>query len=376
MPIYDSSRNKEPPISNHAVHDRATARSLERHHQRLRMIAQQNIRPYNVGDGWSHSKPRYEHLTHNLKRAQLEGERYADISRDNQNLLRKIALMEQSAVLDPTEGTWEFAPGVRLNRFQVPVIDHCISLQPQMRGAAKVPESLNRGARKRELERITRENLGIVQRIQNCPPSEQTRLDALRAHAAKNERIRHRIRQPKLGLGFHSPSLSPSAETRLATPQLRGATAPAPSQMPRRVFTPAQVFAPFERRGEPVPSALLRDAAEGATELLVVRDHATAAPSLAPPSLPPPTPPPPAPPRAPGQHHRLLAPPAPPCLRPDGPPPPRGTAGRRIGLRAWLDGARRRPARPDLVGVALPRGARTLTLALAPTPDPARTNLA
>ena len=285
MPIYDSSRNKEPPISNHAVHDRATARSLERHHQRLRTIAQQNIRPYNVGDGWSHSKPRYEHLTHNLKRAQLEGERYADISRDNQNLLRKIALMEQSAVLDPTEGTWEFAPGVRLNRFQVPVIDHCISLQPQMRGAAKVPESLNRGARKRELERITRENLGIVQRIQNCPPSEQTRLDALRAHAAKNERIRHRIRQPKLGLGFHSPSPSPSAETRLATPQLRGATAPAPSQMPRRVFTPAQVFAPFERRGEPVPSALLRDAAEGATELLVVRDHATAAPSLATPSL-------------------------------------------------------------------------------------------
>ena len=67
MPIYDSSRNKEPPISNHAVHDRATARSLERHHQRLRTIAQQNIRPYNVGDGWSHSKPRYEHLTHNLK---------------------------------------------------------------------------------------------------------------------------------------------------------------------------------------------------------------------------------------------------------------------------------------------------------------------
>ena len=189
MPIYDSSRNKEPPISNHAVHDRATARSLERHHQRLRMIAQQNIRPYNVGDGWSHSKPRYEHLTHNLKRAQLEGERYADISRDNQNLLRKIALMEQSAVLDPTEGTWEFAPGVRLNRFQVPVIDHCISLQPQMRGAAKVPESLNRGARKRELERITRENLGIVQRIQNCPPSEQTRLDALRAHAALPELV-------------------------------------------------------------------------------------------------------------------------------------------------------------------------------------------
>jgi hypothetical protein len=35
------------------------------------------------------------------------------------------------------------------------------------------------------------------------------------------------------------------------------------------VFTPAGVFEPFERRGEPVPSALLRDAPEGSTQLLV-----------------------------------------------------------------------------------------------------------
>ena len=81
---------------------------------------------------------------------------------------------------DPTEGTWEFRPGVRLNRFQVPVIDHAISLSPKTLGVGS-----NRGARRRELERITRENHSLVQRIQTCLPSEHSRLDVLRRHAAQ-----------------------------------------------------------------------------------------------------------------------------------------------------------------------------------------------
>ena len=47
-----------------------------------------------------------------------------------------------------------------------------------------------------------------------------------------------------------------------------GSANPNPDQV-RRVFTPAGVFEPFERRGEPVPSALLRDAPAGSTQLLV-----------------------------------------------------------------------------------------------------------
>lgn len=54
---------------------------------------------------------------------------------------------------------------------QTPVIDHGISHQPQFpqRGAAREPESLNWGSRRRELERITNENRGIVHRIHERP---------------------------------------------------------------------------------------------------------------------------------------------------------------------------------------------------------------
>lgn len=251
-------------IASLAVEERQTARSLERHHQRLRNISQHNVRRNNVGNAWIHSQPQYEHLRDNRKRAQLQGERFGAINRENRLLLQKIGLMEQKAV-DPTVGTWEFAPGVRLNRFQVPVIDHAISVQPHMptRGSAKVPESLNRTARKRELERITRENLGIVYRIQTCTP--YLRADELRHHAAEHERHMNRIRKPKLGLGFHSPPPSPQPSRPSTTPS-RGAT---PGTQPRRVFTQAAVFEPFSRRGEPVPSTLLREAPAESLELLV-----------------------------------------------------------------------------------------------------------
>ena len=62
------------------------------------------------------------------------------------------------------------------------MIDHAISLSPKTPGVGS-----NRGARRRELERITRENHSLVQRIQTCLPSERTRVDGLRRHAAQHE---------------------------------------------------------------------------------------------------------------------------------------------------------------------------------------------
>ena len=126
-----------------------------------------------LGNSWhtgpQRSRPTYAHLRENLKKQQLEAERFETIEHENRLLLEKMsALMASGSVLDPCEGTWEFGPGVRLNRFQMPVIDHAVSHQPPlpMRGAAKEPESLNWGSRLRELERITHENRGIVTRIQ------------------------------------------------------------------------------------------------------------------------------------------------------------------------------------------------------------------
>ena len=250
--------------------DRSTARAFEGHQQRLHTISHQNPRPNNT-NSWLRNKPAYLHLTQNAKGAQLQGERQGAIGRENLVLLRKIALTEAS--MDPTVGTWEFSPGVRLNRFQVPVIDHVLSVSP------KTPQrGSNRGARRRELESITRENFRIVQRIQQCTPSERIRLDALRRHAAQHERYQNNIRQPKLGPSFRLPLphagsppwLDPRHWPERRHQQQRSPPSPS-EQMPRRVFTPAHVFAPFERRGDPVPSALLRDAAEGSASVCTVQ---------------------------------------------------------------------------------------------------------
>jgi hypothetical protein len=164
--------NTEPPVSNRTVHELELQQRHRMHQQRLNDI-QQGKRRRDLGNQWRkgplQSRPQYRHLTYNGKKAQLQNERYDTIERENKLLLDKMsALMVARPVLDPTEGTWEFSPGVRLNKNQLPVIDHGISHQPPMpqRGAAKHGESLNVGTRRRELERITQENRGIVSRIQ------------------------------------------------------------------------------------------------------------------------------------------------------------------------------------------------------------------
>lgn len=162
--------NVEPPVMNRLARELAVQRQQRVHQQHLREIAEGGRRRGFVGHEWTRSKPAYRHLMQNRKKAQLESDRYGVIERENRILLDKmLALTLGAPTLDPTEGTTEFKPGVRLTKTQRPVIDHAISHQPQMpqRGAAREPLSLNWGARKRELERITQENHGIVTRLQS-----------------------------------------------------------------------------------------------------------------------------------------------------------------------------------------------------------------
>lgn len=165
--------NSEHPVSNQAVHQNELYRKRKMHQQRLAEISMGGRRG-DLGNRWltgpNRSRPTYAHLDQNLKKVQVEAERFDRIEHENRILLEKMsALMASNGVVDPTEGTWEFQPGVRLNKHQMPVIDHGISHQPTMpqRGAAREPESMNWGSRRRELERITQENRGIVYRIQD-----------------------------------------------------------------------------------------------------------------------------------------------------------------------------------------------------------------
>ena len=103
-----------------------------------------------VKDNWKglrphDPRPQYGHMIYNGKKAMLQEERFATIEYENSLLLGKMRRIMQV-------GTAASNPGVYVAD-EVP------------------PRSLNEGWRRRELRRITEDNLGIVRRIQDCPPS-------------------------------------------------------------------------------------------------------------------------------------------------------------------------------------------------------------
>ena len=162
---------REPPTCNRTLTQMEQARKHQAHQQRLLEISHGSRRG-TLGNKWregpNRSKPVYAHVTHNLKKAQITTERFDAIDHENRLLLGKMtALMNSNPLIDPTQGTWEFSTGVRLNKFQMPVIDHAMGSSMPQRGAAREPWSLNLDARRRELERISNDNRGIVERIQS-----------------------------------------------------------------------------------------------------------------------------------------------------------------------------------------------------------------
>lgn len=106
--------------------------------------------------------PRFKHLQQNLKKAQLEDERNMDIERENRLLLEKMSsIMESSKGEEAAAGTIEFAPGVRINKQQLPMLDNWKRWEVK---------SINKEVRRKELMRITEENQAILRRIQEKKP--------------------------------------------------------------------------------------------------------------------------------------------------------------------------------------------------------------
>ena len=219
--------NAEPPVSNRTVYMLEQERNQKMHEQRLYEISSGKRRG-NLGNRWNmgpfQSRPSYPHIRDNLKKQQMESERFDAIEHENRLLLEKMsALMASGSVVDPTEGTWEFQPGVRLNKFQMPVIDHAVSHMPQMpqRGAAKEPESLNWSLRKRELQRITQENQGIVTRIQGRGSSFPTQSQWAK-RSEEHDQYLMLLRRPVTRDSMPtppSPYVGPRGARRLRTPQ-------------------------------------------------------------------------------------------------------------------------------------------------------------
>jgi len=87
--------------------------------------------------------PKYVHLVQNLKKQQMDEERYSQIERDNYLLLDKMSyIMTHPQLLD--------------EKYMGPPVTY--------------GKSLNKEYRKRELMRITEENLQILRRIQHKEP--------------------------------------------------------------------------------------------------------------------------------------------------------------------------------------------------------------
>ncbi len=266
-----SSHNTEPPTANRRVTDRLLQRKQILHQQRLAQIATRPPERTTVGNVWLNgSRPEYSHLKHNLKGEQLRAERFAMVERENQLLLHKMTAMVVGTT-DPTEGTWEFAPGVRLNRHQLPVTDHGISHMPQRGAARESVVSLNTGARRRELQRITHENRGIMARLQErgsvYPRSHWV------ARSLEHDRHLARLARPRSSQASWLPT--PSQVRR----SLGSSSRPGSTQGPRgsrpgsrpgsrsglRVRSPGG----GSSYGRPVDAALLRHAVESCVELVV-----------------------------------------------------------------------------------------------------------
>ena len=122
-------------LGNKQCHARFVKKCQEKHRQKLTQMkcSIDNQEP-----------KRHPHLHKNAKKAQLMEERYAEIERDNRLLLEKMSF----------------------------IMRH----QKEAEEALQVPrlaagQSLNREQRKRELQRITRENQNILCRIQAAEPT-------------------------------------------------------------------------------------------------------------------------------------------------------------------------------------------------------------
>ena len=109
----------------------------------------------------------HNHLRKNLKKKQMDQEVNLKIQHENKILMDKMCAIMRS---DGNSANIEFNPGLRLNGNQGPVVDCYLSNSSLYTGNAVDKGSMNFEFRKRESERIMRENYQILKRIKERKP--------------------------------------------------------------------------------------------------------------------------------------------------------------------------------------------------------------
>jgi len=131
---YRHETNKELPIINKTVEGRSEQRNYQLHVQRLRKIKPMIDNKPSPTSGLSH-------MQSNAKRDQMMNERNYAIECENALLLDKMRRIMHLGTVGSNSGASPYYEEIE-------------------------PKSLNAGKRRRELQRITAENMGIVRRIQ------------------------------------------------------------------------------------------------------------------------------------------------------------------------------------------------------------------
>ena len=136
------SKNREVPMANERVEQAMRVRNLTRHYGRVRH-AQPATDHGEPTDHIGRRLTELPHMRYNAKKAQVEGERYHTIEYQNALLLEKMRKIMYLGTAASNNGHHETGHPDEV-----------------------MPRSLNAGSRRRELRKITEQNLGIVHRIQ------------------------------------------------------------------------------------------------------------------------------------------------------------------------------------------------------------------
>lgn len=185
------------PSQNHIITERLYKRKEEQHKKKLKAIkcSVDNQPPRH----WK-TKPR-----RNLKKEQLDHERFVKIERDNRLLLEKMAnIMHNPKARGEPIGALPTAEGA---------FTRC------------APKSLNVEFRQKEMKRIAKQNMLILQRIQACEP--YYRVEEWEKDRQKHEKI-------LLHMVFYQPKPDKNAKGKKGTKSKRKKRRPVTAAPARR----------------------------------------------------------------------------------------------------------------------------------------------
>ncbi|KAA0168036.1 hypothetical protein FNF31_00535 [Cafeteria roenbergensis] len=105
----------------------------------------------------------YPHVVTNAKRRMAQRERMMEVERENRLLLMRMARIADRG--KSAAASREYSAGVRLDAAQTPMLDNFVAAGTTARGAAVPKASMNYSVRRKEAQRIARENLRLLDRI-------------------------------------------------------------------------------------------------------------------------------------------------------------------------------------------------------------------